>query len=726
MRKKLSLIKSVFILSFLLSFNTIHSQDLSGTWNGYLNFPANSLKIVIHLEQNGQVLHGTADRPDEWRFGIPLDTIRYDNGYLAFQTGSVDMTFSGCMNGDFSEIRGTFTQYKESFPLVLTRSEPEIPKNSLSYVREHYRKKEVYIPMRDGVRLFTSIYTPKDPGGEHPILMMRTPYDIEPREEGFNLSLLRREAFVEDRYIFVFQDVRGRYMSEGEFVDVRPIIPEKSSNKDIDESTDTYDAIEWLINNVPGNNGRVGILGTSYPGFYSTMSLPGAHPALKAVSPQAPIGDWFIGDDWHHNGAFFMMDAFNFYYHNGRPRAEPTRQSNPGFSWPVEDNYEFFMRVGPVKNIAENYFGDTIAFWNQLVSHPDYDAFWKARTPLPHLKNITPAVMTVGGWYDAEDLYGPLKTYQAIEAQNSPALSNRLVMGPWSHGQWNIGKAENLGNVFWGLDANEHFQELEYKFFSYYLTGEGDMDLPEATIFNTGTCKWMDYDHWPPSNTEIRKLYLQPGGGLSFEKPSNRDGYDEYMADPMKPVPYQEDVHMHRTTQYMTGDQRFASRRPDVLVYSTRVLTDEITFTGPLFAHLYVSTTGTDADFVVKLIDVFPDLMPGYHRNSKDVPMGGYQKLVRGEVMRGRYRNSFENPEPFVPGEIAQVGFELQDVAHTFKKGHRIMIQVQSSWFPLVDRNPQKFVDIYHCDQDDFQVATHRVYNNALYPSHIEVKVLKE
>jgi putative CocE/NonD family hydrolase len=299
-------------------------------------------------------------------------------------------------------------------------------------------------------------------------------------------------------------------------------------------------------------------------------------------------------------------------------------------------------------------------------------------------------------------------------------------MGPWSHGQWNTGKAENLGYVFWGLDANEHFQELEYKFFSYYLMGEGDMDLPEATIFNTGTCEWVDYVHWPPANTETRQLYFQPGGGLSFEKPTNSEGYTEYVSDPMKPVPYQEDIHTGRTTQYMTDDQRFASRRQDVLAYSTGILTEEITFAGPLFAHLYVNTTGTDADFVVKLIDVFPDLMPGYPKNSKDVPMGGYQKLVRGEVMRGRYRNSFENPEPFVPGETVRVRFELQDVAHTFKPGHRIMIQVQSSWFPLVDRNPQKFVDIYHCDEDDFQVATHRVYNNAFFPSRIEVKVLKE
>jgi len=334
--------------------------------------------------------------------------------------------------------------------------------------------------------------------------------------------------------------------------------------------------------------------------------------------------------------------------------------------------------------------------------------------------------MTVGGWYDAEDLYGPLKTYRAIETQNPQSVSNRLVMGPWSHGQWNIGKAENLGNVFWGQDANAHYREVEYKFFNHYLLGQGEMDLPEATIFNTGTTEWMAFDTWPPSNTETRHMYLHASGGLSFEKPGRNDGYDEYVSDPMKPVPYQEDVHLRRTTQYMTGDQRFAARRPDVLVYTTGELTEDVTLTGSIMANLFVSITGTDADFVVKLIDVFPDRMPNYPVNDRDVPMGGYQKLVRGEVMRGRYRNSFEHPEPFKPGESTLVKFELQDVAHTFKKGHKIMVQVQSSWFPLVDRNPQTYVDIYHCDEEDFKKATHTVYHNAKFPSHLEVKVLKE
>jgi putative CocE/NonD family hydrolase len=714
-------------LLIVMAFSTVtRAQDLGGEWNGYLSVQGLSLKIVLHVEESEEGLTATFDSPDQSAYGIPIDTIWFKDGNLEFRWSAGGVTYTGTLNQATAEIDGIFNQGGQKFPLVLSREEVEVPKNSMAYIRKHYDKKEVYIPMRDGVKLFTSIYTPKDSDGNHPIMVNRTPYNAEPSEQGYNFFLLIMGDYVEDRYIFVFQDVRGRYMSEGTFVDVRPIIPEKDSDQDIDESTDTYDTMEWLIENVPGNNGRIGIMGTSYPGFYATMALPGAHPALKAVSPQAPIGDWFIGDDFHHNGAFFMLDAFSFYYTFGRPRPEPTRRGNPGFRWPVEDSYEFFMRLGPVKNIVEKYFGDTIAFWNQVVQHPDYDDFWKARTPLPHLKNIAPAVMTVGGWYDAEDLYGPLKTYEAIETQNPQSVNNRLVMGPWSHGQWNMGPAENLGNVFWGMDANAHYRKIEQKFFDYYLLGEGEMDLPEASIFNTGTSEWMAFDHWPPADTEIRALYFHSGGQLSFEKPSRNEGSDAYISDPMKPVPYQEDVHLRRTTQYMTGDQRFAARRPDVLVYSTDILEEDVTITGSMFANLYVSTTGTDADFVVKLIDVFPDLMPGYPENDRDVPMGGYQKLVRGEVMRGRYRNSFEHPEPFTPGEPTLVKFELQDVAHTFKKGHRIMVQVQSSWFPLVDRNPQTFVDIYHCDEDDFQKATHQVFHNARHPSHLEVKVLNK
>jgi putative CocE/NonD family hydrolase len=595
-----------------------------------------------------------------------------------------------------------------------------------SLLKQKYDKQEVYITMRDGVRLFTSVYTPKSTSVKHPILLNRTPYNIEPGgPDSFNFSIQLYRRYTEDEYIMVFQDVRGKFMSEGQFEDIRPVIPVKKGNNDIDETTDTWDTVDWLVKNVKNNNGKVGIFGISYPGFYSTMGIINAHPAVKAVSPQAPVTAWFIGDDFHHNGAFFLQDCFSFYYSFGRPHKAPTRTGFPGFKYPIPDNYDFFLSLGPVKNISARYFGDSIKFWNDAVAHPDYDSFWKTRDPRQYLKNVTPAVMTVGGWFDAEDLYGTLNTYEAIETQNPQSVKNFLVMGPWSHSQWPFGKANNLGNIYWGLDANEKFIKQEKAFFDFYLKGEGSPSIAEATIFVTGSNEWRNFDTWPPKNIEEKSLYFYPGDSASFEKPLVKESYDEYVSDPMNPVPYTEDVHTNRTTAYMTDDQRFASRRPDVMVYQTDLLNEDITLTGPLTADLFVSTTGTDADYIVKLIDVFTADTKADEGEDIKVPLGGYQMLVRGEVFRGKYRNSFEKPEPFVPGQVTEVKYEIPDVAHTFKKGHRIMVQVQNSWFPLVDRNPQKFVNIYKCSDSDFQKATHRIYHDAKYPSHIKVSVLQ-
>ncbi len=594
---------------------------------------------------------------------------------------------------------------------------------SVENVRSKYDKKEVYITMRDGVRLFTSIYTPKDNSETHPVILTRTPYNIEPAgPENFSISMT--SEYIKDNYIRVLQDVRGRYMSEGTFEDVRPVNPQKKGKKDTDESTDTWDTVEWLIKNVPGNNGSVGIYGTSYPGFYSTMGIIGAHPAVKAVSPQAPVTAWFIGDDWHHNGAFFLADCFNFYTGNGHAFKKPSRKGFPQFSYPTPDNYEFFLSVGAIKNISPKYLGDSVKFWNEAFDHPDYDEFWKARDPRQYMKNVKPAVMTVGGWFDAEDLYGALHLYEAIETQNPRSVNNTLVMGPWSHGQWNGKEATNLGNVYWGFNVNEPYTILEKQFFDYYLKGKGTKDFPEAMIFITGKNEWRIFETWPPKNTDQKRLYLQQSGGISDAPPNTTNNFLEYISDPQKPVPYTEDVHTNRTAEYMTDDQRFAARRPDVLVYKTDILDDDITLAGPVIADLFVSTTGTDADFIVKLIDVFPDSTKNPSDKIIKVPLGGYQMLVRGEVFRGRYRNSFEKPEAFVPGQVTEVKYEIPDVAHTFKKGHRIMVQIQSSWFPLVDRNPQKFVNIYECSESDFQKAAHRIYNDSQYPSHIEVSVL--
>jgi putative CocE/NonD family hydrolase len=593
-------------------------------------------------------------------------------------------------------------------------------------LKQKYNKEEVYITMRDGIRLFTSIYTPKNKSVAHPVLLNRTPYDIEPGGPGsFNFFMQLYSRFTDDEYIMVFQDVRGKYMSEGAFEDIRPVIPLKKSDKDIDESTDTWDTVDWLVKNIKNNNGNVGIFGISYPGFYSTMGLINAHPAIKAVSPQAPVTAWFMGDDFHHNGAFFLLDCFSFYYSNGQPHRTPTRKGYPSFKWPVPDSYEFFLSVGADKNIVPEFLGDSIKFWNDAFSHPDYDDFWKARDPRQFLKNVTPAVMTVGGWFDAEDLYGTLHTYEAIEKQNSPSVKNFLVMGPWSHGQWAFGKGNNLGNIYWGFDANNKFQTLEKKFFDFYLKGEGKDKMDEATIFVTGSDEWRSFDTWPPKNVVEKSLYLQPSGALSFSAPESTNNFDEYVSDPMKPVPYAEAVHVYRTAEYMTDDQRFASRRPDVMVYQTDILQDDITLTGPLTADLFVSTTGTDADYIVKLIDVFPPEIKADISTDVKVPLGGYQMLVRGEVFRGKYRNSFEKPEPFIPGKVTEVRYGMPDIAHTFKKGHRIMVQIQNSWFPLVDRNPQKFIDIYTCSDSDFQKATQRIYHDTNYSSSIIVNILQ-
>jgi len=609
---------------------------------------------------------------------------------------------------------------------ILLALSSSVYSQTLEALKQKYDKQEVYITMRDGIKLFTSIYTPKNNSSTHPILLNRTPYDIEPGgKESYNFFMQLYSRYTDDDYIMVYQDVRGKYMSEGEFEDIRPIIAEKKSNKDIDESTDTWDTVDWLVKNIKNNNGNVGIFGISYPGFYSTMGLINAHPAVKAVSPQAPVTAWFLGDDFHHNGAFFLLDCFSFYYSNGMRHRALSRHGFPSFKWPVPDSYAFFLSVAADKNISPRYLGDSVKFWNDAFSHPDYDEFWKARDPQQFLKNVTPAVMTVGGWFDAEDLYGALHTYESIEKQNSPLLKNYLVMGPWSHGQWAFGKGNNLGNIYWGLDANKKFQALEKNFFDFYLKGEGKPDFAEATIFITGSNEWRTFDTWPPKNVNEKSLYFQPSGEMSFTLSDTKDSFDEYVSDPMKPVPYADAVHIHRTAEYMTDDQRFASRRPDVMVYQTDILSEDITLTGPLTADLFVSTTGTDADYIVKLIDVYPPDAKADMSTDIKVPLGGYQMLVRGEVFRGKYRNSFEKPEPFIPGKITEVKYQMPDVAHTFKKGHRIMVQVQNSWFPLVDRNPQKFVDIYKCSESDFQKATQRIYHDANNPSCVKVTILR-
>ncbi|EHQ26636.1 CocE/NonD family hydrolase [Mucilaginibacter paludis] len=597
------------------------------------------------------------------------------------------------------------------------------------YIREHYTKMEKYITMRDGKKLFCSIYLPKDQTQKYPIMMTRTPYTVAPYGANeFKKALGQNMLLAREGYIFVYEDVRGRWMSEGDFVDVRPQIDHKKGNTDIDESTDTYDTIDWLVKNQPNNNGRVGIEGISYPGFYSTASLPNAHPALKAVSPQAPVTDWFIGDDFHHNGAFFQMDAFAFLTSFGVPRPKPITPAefNNAVKYTQKDNYKFYLDLGALPNFKKKYLGDSVKFWNNMMDHPNYDAFWQGMNIRPHLTNIKPATMVVGGFFDAEDCFGALRTYDALEKQNPQSHKNMLVMGPWFHGGWERGDGDYFGDQDFGQKTSAWFREnIELPFFNYYLKDKGAMDLPEATIFITGSNQWKKFNTWPPKNTTEKTLYLQADGKLSFTPSKSANSFDEYVSDPNTPVPYQDGIQERRTREYMIDDQRFASRRPDVKTYQTDALTEDITLTGPVMADLFSSTTGTDADYVVKLIDVFPDDYPAPVPNPKNITLAGYQMLVRGEIFRGRYRNSFVKPEAFVPGQITEIKYNLPDVAHTFRKGHRMMIQVQSSWFPLADRNPQKFIDIYKAKDSDFQKATIRIYHDDTALSNVKVTILQ-
>lgn len=595
------------------------------------------------------------------------------------------------------------------------------------YIRANYSKFEYQIPMRDGAELFTVVYTPNRPSdGPFPILMLRTPYDVGPYgADRYKRRLGPHFEFEKEGFIFVFQDVRGKYMSEGEFVNMRPHQAEKGP-KDVDESTDTYDTIEWLLANLENHNGKVGQWGVSYPGFYTSAGAVDSHPALKAISPQAPIADWFW-DDMHHHGAFVLGMAFNFFSGFGKPRPEPTTEDPERFDMKTRDGYRFFLEMGPLSQANELYLNGEIDFWNNVVEHPNYDAFWQSRNILPHLKNIKAAVMVVGGWYDMEDLYGPLETYQAIERQN-PGITNTLVMGPWRHGGWTRSDGKSLGDAEFGFATAEWYRKhVDLAFFKQYLKDEGDADLPEALVFETGADRWRRFDQWPPKEAEARRLYFQAAEGLSWEAPTEEgaEASDTYPSDPARPVPYTTAINTGWHPPYMTEDQRFASTRPDVLVYETEPLTADLTVAGPLDVDLRVSTTGQDSDFVVKLIDVFPGDHKGKAGGERVSTMGYRQQLVRADIIRGRFRDSYEHPKPFVPGEVAKVGFKIQDVLHTFKKGHRIMIQVQSSWFPFIDRNPQSWVEnIFKAEAKDFIRVDNTVHRSQEHPSSVGVGVL--
>jgi len=638
------------------------------------------------------------------------------------------------------------------------------------YIKSHYTKREVMIPMRDGVKLFVCIYEPKDKKEKYPIMFDRTPYSVGPYgPDAYKASLGPDDLFPREGYIFVYGDVRGRYMSEGKYEDVRPYIPNKTGNQ-IDETTDTYDTVDWLIKNVPNNNGRVGVYGISYPGFYTSMAGIDGHPAVKAISPQAPVSDWFHGDDMHHNGALFLTQNYHFFTGFGQPRPTPTSNNNyvKPFSWGTQDDYKFFRQMGGMKNSGDLYekkLGMRIAFWDEMMKHPNYDQFWRERNIFPNLRNIHAAVMTVGGWYDNEDLFGALGVYQNVERLN-PGIFNVLVMGPWFHGGWARSDGDWLGTAYFGGKTGVYYREhYELPFFNHFLKDKGDISqIKEVNVFDTGANQWTDLPGWSPTTSIDTAFYLTPDGRLVFgegvtgrrpppggSRPPRPGGgaagnvaYDEYVSDPMNPVPYTQKISSNYPRDFMTEDQRFAAARPDVLVYQTDPLTADITVAGSIKPELFVSSSGTDSDFVVKLIDVFPDDYL-YPETGKKLPNGqpervkppdssascvfapgGYEMLLRGEPFPARFRNSFEKPQPLRPNVPTKISYVMPGIVHTFRKGHRIMVQIQSTWFPLVARNPQKYMANYKLGADaDFQKATERVYHSAANPSRIVLPVWK-
>ena len=595
------------------------------------------------------------------------------------------------------------------------------------FVRSLYSRQEQMVPMRDGAKLYTQIYSPRDRSQTYPILLFRTPYSIGSYgSDDFRSRLGPNDLYAEEGFIFVYQDVRGKFQSEGEFVVMKPHKTNKQGPADTDESSDTYDTIDWVLKNVENHNGRVGQWGISYPGWQTVMGMIDAHPALKASSPQASPADMWLGDDFHHNGAFRLMYTFGWLKNNASLRSGPTSSRSGRFDFGTPDGYKFFLELGPLANVNKKYFNETVPTWNEYMEHGDYNDYWKEQHVLQYLDDVTHPILSVAGWFDAEDFYGPMSIYYTLEEKN-PDNKSSIVIGPWLHGGWARMDGDSLGDIRFHNKTGEYFRKLvEFPFFLYHLKDKGEMNLPEALVFETGSNRWKSFDQWPPRQTEERRLYFHPGGKLDFSPPGEQGETvrDTFVSDPRKPVPWSAEIRTSQGHLWMIEDQRFASRRPDVLTYTSDVLTEDITIAGPIIADLFFSTSGTDADWIVKLIDVYPGDTKETAPNE-GVRMGDFEMLLAGEVFRSKYRNSFERPEPLVPGRVTELSFDLRDKCHTFLKGHRIMVQVQSTWFPVIDLNPQKFLDIYSAGESDFFPATHRVYRSRRYPSHIKIQSLE-
>ena len=587
---------------------------------------------------------------------------------------------------------------------------------------ERFTRQQVMIPTRDGTRLNTEIYVPKAATGPLPIILTRTPYGLGHDGDGFNPALgTSYRELADDGYIFVFQDIRGRFKSDGQFVMLRPPRDPKDP-KAIDEGTDTWDTIEWVLKNVPGHNGRVGMLGVSYGGWLTVMAMLDPHPSLKAVSPQASPADMYLGDDFHHNGAFRLSYGYEY-----AVLMESSRESTP-VDFDEYDSYEWYLKLGPLSNANAKYLGGKLPSWNDFVAHPDYDAFWQRQGVAKYLTRVTRPTLNVAGWWDQEDFYGPITIYKLLERHDTEG-HNSLVVGPWNHGGWSRGDGDKLGRISFGTPTARYYREkIQAPWFAHWLRDAPDPKLPEALVFETGGNQWTSYGTWPPKQvTTTRNLYFQPGGRLSFEPPpdTSSQAADGYISDPAKPVPYRARPipptysRFSTWSTWLVDDQRHAHNRPDVLSWESDALTSDLVISGDLLAEIFASTSGSDGDWVVKLIDVYPE------KYDDDPSMGGYQLMVANEVFRARYRNSFEKPEPMTPGQVTPLKVDLHGASHRFKAGHRIMVQVQSSWFPLIDRNPQTFVpNIFEARESDFVTATQRVYRSARYPSHLSLPVV--
>ncbi|MHB8638976.1 MAG: CocE/NonD family hydrolase [Candidatus Acidiferrales bacterium] len=595
--------------------------------------------------------------------------------------------------------------------------------SSLLDVSQLFSKMDVMIPMRDGVHLHTEIYVPKNSNGPLPFLITRTPYGTNDDAKGYSRIFNIYQEMIPEGYIFVMQDIRGRYKSEGKFVMQRPP-RDRRDPKSIDEGTDTYDTIDWLVKNVPNNNGRAGLLGISYGGWLTTMALLEPHPALKAVSEQASPADMFLGDDFHHNGAFRLSYGFEY------AAMMETGKTNFIFHFDKYDTYEWYLALGPLGNVDKNYLHGQLPTWEDFVNHPNYDSFWRKQAFYPYLKNmhLTVPDLNVAGWWDQEDFYGPVKIYETLEKHDTNHL-NYLVVGPWNHGGWSHGDGSSLGRVQFGSATSKYFREnVQAKWFAYWLKGKGSLPFQKALTFQTGSNKWVPFDSWPPkTGVTAKKLYFRSSGGLSFDPPrqTGAKAFDSYISDPAHPVPYR-----HRPIEetygpgshwytWLVEDQRFVDSRPDTVSWSTGALDHDVCVAGDIVAHLYASTTGSDSDWVAKLIDVYPE------NYTPEPSMGGYELMIADEVFRGRFRNSFEKPEAIVPNQVTPYTIDLHTNDHCFLTGHRIMVQVQSTWFPIIDRNPQKFVpNIFKASASDYIKTTQKIYRSRQYPSRVEVPVV--